>query len=84
MWPFSSSSSKRISKFKLDKLLREIRILEQREREYVKGLFSQYASGGISKLEVQEAIRRMKFDKSDNIDTHEAEAIKQKLLEFLR
>ena len=77
------SSSKRISRAKLEKLLRRISILEFSEREYVKGLFSQYESGGISRLEVKEAVRRLKFDKSDRIDRHEAEAIKNELLGYL-
>jgi len=77
------SSSKRISRAKLEKLLRRISILELSEREYVKGLFSQYNTGGISKFEVKEAVRKLKMDSTDKIDRNEAEAIKRELLEYL-
>ena len=77
------SSGKRISRAKLEKLLRRISVLELSEREYVKGLFSRYESGRISRLEVKEAVRRLKFDKSDGIDHNEAEAIKSELLGYL-
>lgn len=77
------SSSKRISRVKLEKLLRRISVLDLSERKYVKGLFSQYESGGISRLEVVDAVRKLKFDKSDGIDRNEAEAIKIELLGYL-
>ena len=77
------SSDKSISHFNLDKLLREISILQPAEREYVKGLLSKYKSGGISKFEVEKAVRELKFSTSDIIDPAEADAIKDKLLSYL-
>ena len=67
----------------LDKLLKQIPILQQAEREYVKGLFTKYKTGGISKLDVEKAVREMKFNTVDIIDINEAESIKEKLLSFL-
>jgi len=81
---FFSSSSKKISRAKLEQLLRKIPILEMSEREYVKGLFIKYQSGGIYKREVLEAVRRLKLDTSDKIDRTEAEAIKKELLDYLK
>lgn len=77
------SSDKSISHFNLDKLLREISILQPAEREYVKGLFTKYQTGGVSQFEVEKAVREMKFNTSDVIDPAEAEAIKDKLLSYL-
>ncbi len=77
------SNNKTLSTNDLDKLLKEISVLQQAEREYVKGLFTKYQSGGINKMEVEKAIREMKFNTSDIIDTTEAEAIREKLLSYL-
>ncbi|MFH1111846.1 MAG: hypothetical protein V1712_02120 [Patescibacteria group bacterium] len=77
------SSDKTISPLELDKLLKQIPILQQAEREYVKGLFTKYKSGGASKIEIEKAVREMKFNTTDIIDPVEAEAIKEKLLSYL-
>ncbi|MFH1867017.1 MAG: hypothetical protein ABIJ81_02950 [Patescibacteria group bacterium] len=77
------SSSKTLSVSALEKLLKEITILQPAEREYVKGLFTKYQTGGISKIEVEKAVKEMKFNTADIIDTTEAEAIKDKLLSYL-
>ena len=77
------SSDKSISHFNLDKLLKEILILQPTEREYVKGLFTKYQAGGVSKFEVEKAVREMKFNTSDIIDPAEADAIREKLLSYL-
>ncbi|PIR97691.1 MAG: hypothetical protein COT91_00050 [Candidatus Doudnabacteria bacterium CG10_big_fil_rev_8_21_14_0_10_41_10] len=77
------SSEKKISKQKLDELLRKIAILELSEREYIKGLFSRYSSGDISKLEIEKVVRDLKLDTSDKIEREEAETVKQQLLDYL-
>jgi len=77
------SSEKKISKQKLEEFLRKIAILELSEREYIKGLFSRYSSGGIGKLEIEKAVRELKLDTSDKIEREEAEAVKQQLLDYL-
>jgi hypothetical protein len=78
-----SSSSKTIKHRDLDNLLRDLPVLDRAEREYVKGLFFKYKEGGITKLEVEKAIRELKLNTSDVIDSSEAEAIKDKLLAAL-
>ncbi len=77
------SNNKTLSFVNLDKLFKEIIILQPAEREHVKGLFTKYQSGGISRVEVEKAVREMKFNTSDIIDTTEAEVIKDKLLSYL-
>lgn len=77
------SSEKKISKQKLDELLKNIPYIENSEREYIKGLFSRYQSGGISKLEVEKTVRALKIDTSDKIDKFEAEKVKEELLSYL-
>ena len=77
------SNDKSLPIEQLDKLLKQIPILQQAEREYVKGLFTKYKAGGISKVEIEKAVREMKFLTSDVIDSAEAEAIKVKLISYL-
>ena len=77
------SSYKTIKTRNLDKILKKVKILDRAEREYIKGVFQQYKSGGISKSEVEKVIRNLKWNTSDNIDSKEAEAIKKELLKYL-
>lgn len=80
IFDFFFGGGRRISKFKLQRLLRQISMLSPSEREYVEGVFSRYAAGNISKFEVEKVIRQLKFDTSDEISPEEAEAIRRKLL----
>jgi hypothetical protein len=78
---FSSSSKIYPEKFK--QVLHRISVLDRAEREYVKKVFQQYYSGGISKFEVEKAVREMKLNTHDNIEKTEADAIKRELLKYL-
>jgi hypothetical protein len=77
------SSPKRISEYKLDEALKHIKELKPSEREYVKGLFSQFTSGGVSRQEVEKGIRRIKTDFNDGVDRHEADKLESALLALL-
>lgn len=77
------SSQKTLKMKDLEKILKRIRSIDSLEREYVKGLFRQYESGGITKKEVEEAIEEMRTNHSDSVDPQEAKKIEQALLEFL-
>jgi hypothetical protein len=79
-WFFSSG--KILYQDKLKSLLNEISALSPEEREYVKAVFSRYASNGISREEAEKAIRQMKLNFSDNIDSQELQRIKEKILGF--
>jgi hypothetical protein len=78
-----SSNAKTIRPQQLDKLLRDIPLLDRAEREYVKGLFTKYKSGDLNRTDIEKAIRELKLNTSDIIDPTEAEAIKNKLLAAL-
>ncbi|MAF80707.1 hypothetical protein CL628_01700 [bacterium] len=65
---------------RVDKALRGLRVLDGRERSYVRGLLSMFRGGGISKTEIRRAVSHLKFNKSDPIGTTEANRIKKKLL----
>ena len=73
---------RRLSHKKLDKLLREIKILSPQEREYVKGVLGGFLRDGVSKEEAKKAIRELRLNALDKIDSQETERIKQKLLGF--
>jgi len=66
----------------LDDLLRKVDSskLKDSHRQYIKGLFDQHASGGISKEEIKKGIYQLKNDVHDNIDRHTAEKVEKALL----
>lgn len=80
---FNFLFTKKLSGRKLRNLLREINILSPEEREYVEVAFRKYESGGITKSEVEQVVRDLKFDTMDPINREEAEAIRRKLLDNL-
>ncbi len=73
------SSPKTLTSRSIDNILKRIKSLDAVERAYIKGLFVQYKANGVSKLEVEEAVRDMIKDTSDNIDPKEAEEIREAL-----
>ncbi|MBI4434439.1 hypothetical protein HY635_01295 [Candidatus Uhrbacteria bacterium] len=77
-WFFSSG--KRIQRKELERILREIPALGVAEREYVKGVFTKYLSGGVSKTEAERAVRELKLQAGDAIDSYEADELKARLL----
>ncbi|MBI5732404.1 hypothetical protein HY967_00385 [Candidatus Jorgensenbacteria bacterium] len=79
---FSFSSSKSLSKEKLNTLLHQITALSPQEREYVKAAFSRFITGGISKAEAERTVRQLKLNFADNLDAGEVERIKLKILSF--
>ena len=78
-----SSDAKTITPNELDSALKDIPSLDRAEREYVKGVFTRFKQGNISKTEVEKAIRELKLNTGDIIDPAEAESIKTKLLALL-
>lgn len=76
------SSGKKIPHDELDDILRDIPGLQMNEQEYVKGVFARYRAGGISRTEVERAIRELKRD-GDLIGDNEAKHIKEVLFAYL-
>ncbi|MBI4449667.1 hypothetical protein HY634_01280 [Candidatus Uhrbacteria bacterium] len=77
-WFFSSG--KRIKRKELERILRETPSLGVAEREYVKGVFAKYLSGGVSKTEATRAIHELKRQMADVISTYEADELHARLL----
>ncbi len=76
--------SKKIKYYQLRKILRKIptSILDPEERGFVLGLFWKYKSGGITKQEVEKAIKEMKWGGADPIDQYEAKKIYEELIKY--
>lgn len=75
-----SSSQKTLTTRSVDDILKRVKSLDALERAYIKGLFVQYKANGISKLEVEEAVKDMIRDTSDEIDPKEAAETRDALL----
>jgi len=71
-----------LSREKLKNLLKEIPQLSPQEREYVKALFEKFITGGITKSEAEQVIRKMKLNFADELDYFEVEKIKEKIMSF--
>ncbi len=78
------SSSKGISEREIDKLLKGIKTLNSVQRAYIKGLFVQYRSGGITEQEIEKAIRELKSNSGDGIDRRTAETVRGILGDYLQ
>lgn len=78
------SRTKKLSLRELDDLLREISSFYPRQRDYVRGVFLTYASsgGGISKREVEEAIRELQRESSDTLTHSQVEKVRDVLLAY--
>ena len=77
-WFFSSG--KRVQRKEFERVLRETPSLGVAEREYVKGIFSKYLSDGISRVEAERAIRELKLQTGDVVNTYEADELRARLL----
>lgn len=78
------SSSKRIPASDIDDILYRLSSLRASEREYVRGVFSQYRGSGISKREIKRAVKEMKRNGGDHIGYSEANHIRDTLLDALK
>ncbi len=77
-WFFSSG--KRIQRKEFERILRDTPSLGVAEREYVKGVFTKYLSGGVSKAEAERAVRELRLQTGDAIDSYEADELRSRLL----
>lgn len=77
------SSSKGLTQAKIERALSKISIINAQERAYILGLFANYRHGGISKQEIEKAVKELKVNTSDHIDRNEAEAVRKALLELI-
>ena len=81
---FGPSSKKlHLSSRELRKLLDRVPGLDNKEEEHVLQLLQRYRSGGISKSELEEAVRKLQYDRDDPIGRDEAEKIQAELLKGL-
>lgn len=70
--------------YELEQALKEIGTLNPQQREYIKGMFSNFdRDGGINELEVKKVVKRLKEDTSDHIDRYETGEVEKKLLGML-
>lgn len=76
------SGGKSLGRERLNNLLNQISSLSPEEKEYVKNIFAKYQTNGISRSEAERAIRQLKMNYSDSIDSFEMQKIKEKILGF--
>jgi len=74
---------KRIYKYDFNQLLMYIPEISPKEREYLVQFFANDLVDGLTEFELRKKIEKLKFDQKDQIDTWEAEKVKQKVLDAL-
>jgi hypothetical protein len=75
------ADKKRIYKYEFNEILKYIPEISKEEREYLNAIFAHDLLDGLTKWEIKEKIKHLKFDTNDPIDPQEAEKVKSKLLE---
>jgi hypothetical protein len=78
-----SSSEDKIPHRDLDDILKRMPNLREKERQYIIGHFDQYEHGHISRDEIRRAVREMKNDTSDGIDSYKAGKLEDHLFGHL-
>jgi len=76
-------SDKRIYKDEFNKILSSISDISDEEKHHLLDVFAPYLVNGLTAWELKEKIASLKFDKKDNLEEHELEKVKNKILSVL-
>lgn len=80
---FGSSKRLHLNSRELRNLLDRVPGLDNEEEEDVLAKLEQYRSGGLSRGEIERAVRELKYDREDSVARDEAERVKEALLAAL-
>lgn len=73
-------NKKRINRYELNEVLRNMPNISQKEREYLTKAFSQELLDGIDEWELKNKISKLYYNQTDGITPAELEQIKRKIL----
>ena len=77
---FGLDGDKKIYPHEFEEALRILSNIDDKEREYLRGVFGGVLKDGISQRELTEKIRLLEHNSSDILDAREVESVKRKLL----
>jgi hypothetical protein len=73
-------SDKRIYRDEFNNIIKELFPFSDKEREYLKGIFDKDLVDGLTEWELKDKVMKMQINQTDEVDTYEAQKIKNKLL----
>lgn len=74
-----NDDNRRIYHKEFDQALHGLPHLDEREREYLRGVFAKELKDGITQRELISRMKILQHNKSDVLDAHEVESVKRKL-----
>jgi len=76
---FGLDENKKIYHREFDTALKSLPHIDDKEREYLYGVFSGVLKDGITQKELTDKMRLLEYSAGDILDAHEVESIKRKL-----
>jgi len=76
---FGMDSGRKIYHKEFESAINSLPHLDDREKEYLRGVFSGPLKDGITQKELIEKIRLLEHSQNDILDAHELESVKRKL-----
>jgi len=73
-------ADKRIYRDEFNNILNELFPFNGKEREYAKRIFDKDLIDGLTEWELRDKVMKMQVNQTDEIDTYEAQKIRDKLL----
>lgn len=71
--------TKRIYRQEFEQAIKSLPLISDKEREYLRGIFSSALKDGITELELKKIISSLEHNYSDTLDAMEVEQVKRKL-----
>jgi len=77
---FGIDTGRKIYRQEFESAIKSLPHIDDREREYLRGIFSGVLKDGISQKELFGRIKLLEHNTHDILDAHEVESVKRKLL----
>lgn len=76
---FGLDENKKIYREEFEKAIHGLSNIDDREREYLRGIFAKALKDGITQKELSVTIKGLKHSQNDILDAREVESVKRKL-----
>jgi hypothetical protein len=73
-------NDKRIYRDEFNNIIKELFPFSDKERDYLKAIFDKDLVDGLTEWELKDKVIKMQTNQTDEVDTYEAQKIKNKLL----
>ncbi len=77
---FGTDSGRKIYRKEFESAIKSLPNIDDREREYLRGIFAAALKDGIAQKELMGRIKMLQHNQNDILDAREVESVKRKLL----